>query len=149
MFENIKQAIGVLFVFCGFILAIGSEAPNLSGTQILLQGIAGVFVIYLGMKIYPSKKIPVEIVNDFVQPKSPENINELAKAIHDFRVKHRMETGQIIPIVVYIKRSYMDSLRERRANVYDELQETFEGWPVKVLPETHEVDFKIFKDIRT
>ena len=47
-----RNSIAFLFVFIGFVMAIGSEAPQLATKEILIQGFSGLALVLIGMKIY-------------------------------------------------------------------------------------------------
>ncbi len=143
--SKLKNLVGVLFVFGGFILAIGCASPEKENIQILIQGISGIFMIWLGYKISKEPVKPIEIIGMAEIHQDSDEAKELSEAIHNFRRAKHFETGQTIPVVIYMKRSFVHKIRYRSQNVFHPEKETFEGWPVKILPEEHDVDFKIFK----
>lgn len=143
--SKLKNLVGVLFVFMGFVLCIGSISPEKENIQILIQGVSGIFLVWLGYEISKEPTGPIELAGLDELHEHTDEIKDLSKAIYYFRRKALNDTGQTIPVTVYIKRSYMFKMRDRNQNIFHHEKETFEGWPVKVLSEEHEVDFKIFK----
>ena len=47
-----RNLIAVLFVLVGFVIAIGSENPQLATSEILIQGFTGLTLVLIGMRIY-------------------------------------------------------------------------------------------------
>ena len=145
MLNKLKNLIGVFFMFMGVVLAMGSTGPEMTNAEVILQGFSGIFLIYLGYQISKTPTKPIEIITIDEVTEDTEAVKQLSEAVHSFRRLHFEEKRQTIAVKIHIKRSFILKMRQMNPNVFHPVTETFEGWPVEILSEEHDVDFKIFK----
>ena len=47
-----KQLLSVTLIFAGLVVAAGAEAPHLSNIEVAVQGLTGIVMMYVGVKLY-------------------------------------------------------------------------------------------------